>query len=89
MIYLVVDRDNNEYLFNSCPKYDRLMDKWVNINENIYYKFNNVDNGIDGAYDEPSFRPYIDKGILLPKGTIKKLTGKTLTINDEPYEFYE
>ena len=31
MIYLVVDKKDNELLFDMCPVYDKLIEMWYNI----------------------------------------------------------
>lgn len=87
MAYLVVGRNEEELLFSEKPHYDRVLDKWVVDSETLYElhppKF--TQSSLDFAFDVPvSYRHHIDSGIELPKGTIKKMLGYEISINNEP-----
>lgn len=59
---------------------------WLAVNKNkeeIIYYGKPERNNIDGFWYDFHF---IDSGIPLPKGTIKKLINKDLTWEDEPVE---
>lgn len=85
MIYLAVNRNNEELLFDSKPKYDRILDSWYTTSDNIYYKHFDNSEGIDGMFNTPIYRKYINCGVKLPTGSIFKLINKHLTFKDEPF----
>jgi len=87
MIYLVVDKDGAEKTTNSyCFKADEALDTLIDENA-TYSMYRNRCSGVwaddysDGYFNVPRF-----SGVVLPKGTIKKLIGVELTWNDEPYK---
>lgn len=87
MTYLAVDKDGIEKITNvrffkaeealnilieEEQKYEMYRDKCVNVWTDDYS---------DGYFNVPKF-----SGVILPKGTIKKLIGFELTWDDNPYK---
>lgn len=82
MIYLVVDKKDNELLFDMCPVYDKLIEMWYTIPDGVYSAFKSSEN-YEPSYTQ--YRPYINMGITLPKGSIERLIGKSLKFQDGPF----
>lgn len=68
MSYLVVDKDNTEWIWNYKPLRNKFKGCW-----------NRVQPDEDNSYN----------CVELPKGTIEKLIGWTLTWEHDPYELME
>lgn len=83
MAYLVVNKNGDERIFEECPTYHRLKEQWVNENEKEELIF--IDNYDYSAGTQWETTIEYCYGIPLPKGSIKKLIGKDLTVIDEPY----
>jgi len=81
--YLSVNKNGDERIFEECPTYHRLKEQWVveDEREELVY-IDNYDYSA-GTRWETTIDYYY--GILLPKGSIKKLIGKDLTVIDEPF----
>ena len=72
MAWLAIDKFGDEYIFRHKPEKDR-----------CYWSDEKLNMDCVGSNDEPYYR---SSEIELPKGTIKLLTGKELTWEDEPIE---
>lgn len=83
MSYLVVNKNGDERIFEECPTYHRLKEQWVNEIEKEELTF--IDNYDYSAGTQWETTIEYCYGIPLPKGSIKKLIGKDLTVIDEPY----
>lgn len=83
MAYLVVNKNGDERIFEECPTYHRLKEQWVNEIEKKELTF--IDNYDYSAGTQWETTIEYCYGIPLPKGSIKKLIGKDLTVIDEPY----
>lgn len=83
MAYLVVNKNGDERIFEECPAYHRLKEQWVNEIEKEELTF--IDNYDYSAGTQWETTIEYCYGIPLPKGSIKKLIGKDLTVIDEPY----
>lgn len=88
MAYLAVDKNGNEYIFKRKPKRIKSTNKWNDSVEKFICK-GILYPSIDG-YEYHS--TYGDLETIkqstknkLPKGSIFKLIGKTLTWENEPY----
>jgi hypothetical protein len=87
--YVCVDKDGTEKITNNEPirrqfKGKRLISVLWGYCKGNYSK-NNWNKWCEGwSTDENDFLPF--SGVILPKGTILKLTEKTLTWEDEPIE---
>ena len=81
--YLVVNKNGDERIFEGCPTYHRLKEQWVieSEREGLAY-IDNYDYSA-GTRWETTIDYYY--GVPLPKGSIKKLIGKDLTVIDEPF----
>ena len=85
--YLCIDKDGTEKITNSLPfrrqfKGKRILYVMFGLFTGNYSK-NNWNKWCDGwSNDENDFLPFT--GVILPKGTIEKILGYTLTWNDEP-----
>lgn len=85
MIYLAVNGNNEEVMFQTEPKYDEIMGKWYVKNDKIYFKHTTWDDGMDGLLEcNYNYRPYINTGIVLPRGTIERLTGVKSNFRNKP-----
>lgn len=85
MIYLAINKNNDEVMFQDEPKYDEIMGKWYVKNDKIYFKHTTWDDGIDGMLEyNCNYRPYIDTGIVLPAGTIERLTNVKTSFKNKP-----
>ena len=85
MAWLAVDKDGTEKISDS------LMIRRAGIKSAMWglckgsYSKKNRNKWCDGwSTDEKDFLPFC--GIILPKGSIKKLIGRDLTWKDEPIE---
>ena len=87
MAWLVVNRVNEELVFNECPTYDRVEDIWKipNEREELVYD-DNYDYSAGSHWETVEDADY---GVKLPKGTIKKIIGRTLSFRDNPLEIKE
>lgn len=83
MAYLVVNKNGDERIFKECPTYHRLKEQWVNEIEKEELTF--IDNYDYSAGTQWETTIEYCYGVPLPKGSIKKLIGKDLTVIDEPY----
>ena len=85
--WLCVDRDGTEKVTNSIPirrqyKRRRILSVFWGLMSGRYTK-NEWDRWCDGfSSDSGNFLPF--SGVVLPKGTIEKITGTKLTWVDEP-----
>lgn len=85
MIYLAINENNDEVMFQDEPKYDEIIGKWYVKNDKIYFKHTTWDDGIDGMLEcNYNYRPYIDTGIVLPIGTIERLTNIKTSFKNKP-----
>lgn len=85
MIYLAINKNKDEVMFQTEPKYDEIMGKWYVKHDNIFFKHTTWDEGIDGLLEcNYNYRPYINTGILLPRGTIEKLTNIKTNFKNKP-----
>lgn len=89
MAYLAVDKDGTEAVFRRKPKRVKTTNKWNDAVEKFV-----CEGGIypsnDGyeyheSYGSLQTIKQTTKSIL-PKGSIKKLIGKNMTYNDEPFK---
>lgn len=71
MAYLAVNKDGTEYIFPKKPVWDTIYWSCVKVITN------------DGGW----YTDEIDIEVELPKGTIEKLIGRSLTYEDEPFEY--
>ena len=67
MVYVAVDKDGTEVIFNDKPV------------RGI--------NNIKGNCNQWALNSVTSKYIVLPKGSIEKLIGRTLTWDDEPVKY--
>lgn len=75
MVWLVVDKNNNEFLFGS----DR-----YGIDKPIY----DEDYWVIEHYDKRAIIEYTyDYGTQLPKGSIKKLLGRDISFEESPVKY--
>ena len=87
--WVFVDKDGTEKISNSVPmrrqfKGKRIVAAMWGICTGTYSK-NNWNKWCNGwSTEKADFLPFF--GVILPKGSIEKLTGKKLTWNDEPFE---
>lgn len=72
MAFLAIDKFGDEYIFRFKPDRD-----------SCYWSDERLNKDCVGSNDTPY---YHSSEIELPKGTIKVLTGKELTWDDEPIE---
>ena len=82
MAWVAITRKGNEVLFDDQPKYNRIRDCWeedTGISEIEYIDSEDCTSGYTSS-------EYMSRGIELPKGSIKKLIGKSLNWEDEPFE---
>lgn len=81
--YLAVNKNGDERIFEECPTYHRLKEQWVieTEREELVY-IDNYDYSAGTQWETTTEYYY---GVPLPKGSIKKLTGKDLTVIDEPF----
>ena len=97
MAYLFIDKDGSEHISNEKPCRHGCME----INGEKYCTSENEDGSVEGscfidgkglvtiACDKSSLSywvSYESEPTHLPKGSIKKLIGKEMTFEDEPYE---
>lgn len=82
MAWVAVNKDNSETIFAFRPF---RTDLYKSICK-LIYKLWEPEYWSD---EDSSEYGNEDTGIILPKGSIKKLTGKDLTWNDEPIELKE
>ena len=87
--YICVDKDGTEKITNSMPlrrKFEgiRLLDIIVGFLTGNYSKNNWNKLCDEWSTDEKDCLPF--SGVILPRGTIKKIIGKELTWEDEPIE---
>lgn len=88
LLYLFVETDGKEYISNIKPF--RTHEKYADVGP-LYEKFWKIEPNqwATGLEEHECFgwnlSPIFD-GVQVPKGTIEKLTGKTLVFNDEPIE---
>lgn len=89
--YLTVNKNGDERIFEGCPTYhcaggeckNRLKEQWVieTEREGLVY-IDNYDYSAGTRWETETEYYY---GVPLPKGSIKKLIGKNLTVMDEPF----
>nr|DAF43867.1 MAG TPA: hypothetical protein [Myoviridae sp. ctNQV2] len=81
--YLAVNKNGDERIFEECPTYHRLKEQWVieTEREGLVY-IDNYDYSAGTRWETETEYYY---GVPLPKGSIKKLIGKNLTVMDEPF----
>lgn len=85
MAYLVVDKKERELIFESEPSYDKMLDFWYIINENIFYGHYVDDSGFSGGIETGRiYKPYINTGLYLPPGSIEKLIGRKMSPLEKP-----
>ena len=75
MAWVAVDKSTVECIFGNKPK--RKVGHWEDIDYIVHFVY-----GKEVACE-------IDTGLVLPKGSIKKLIGRDLTWEDEPVELKE
>ena len=88
LLYLFVETDGREYISNIKPF--RIHEKYADAGP-LYEKFwkNEPNQWATGLQEYECFGWNLGpefEGVHVPKGTIEKLTGKTLVFNDEPIE---
>lgn len=81
MAWLAVNEDGLEVIFNNQPLYCRSERCWCADDgyELDYKDFYDFSAGVER-------KPKYFYGVVLPKGTIKRLIGRELTLDDEPVE---
>lgn len=84
MAFLAVNRNGEELIFNDLPTYDRVEDTWKVLEVRSEIVYNDPYDFSTGVHEETVDDD--DYGVTLPKGTIKKIIGRTLSINDDPVE---
>lgn len=91
MVWVAVDKDGTEKIFNSIPMRRNQYRSHVFIHSLLrqlpYTK--NQRNKWAAHWSSDEADPFPEGAIVLPKGTIKKLIGKDLNWNDEPIELKE
>lgn len=80
MAYLAVDKNGTEAIFRRKPKRIKRTNKWNDAVEKFV-----CEGGWYPAYGSLQTIKQTTKSIL-PKGSIEKLIGKTLTWVDDPYK---
>lgn len=84
MAFLAVKRNGEELIFKGRPTYSRVEDTWkvLGIREELVY-----DDPCDySAGVHTQIVDNDDYSITLPKGTIEKIIGGSLTLADNPVE---
>lgn len=89
MAYLAVDKDGTEAVFRRKPKRVKTTNKWNDVVEKFVCE-GRIYPSNDGyeyheSYGSLQTIKQTTKSIL-PKGSIKKLIGKDMTYNDEPFK---
>lgn len=89
MSWLTVDKDGTEAVFRRKPKRVKTTNKWNDVVEKFVCEGRLYPNN-DGyeyhkSYGSLQTIKQTTKSIL-PKGSIKKLIGKDMTYNDEPFK---
>lgn len=89
MTWLTVDKDGTEAVFRRKPKRVKTTNKWNDVIEKFvcegrFYP-NNDGYEYHKSYGSLQTIKQTTKSIL-PKGSIKKLIGKDMTYNDEPFK---
>lgn len=84
MAFLAVNRNGEELIFNDLPTYDRVEDTWKIVETRSEIVYNDPYDFSAGMHEEDINDD--DYGVTLPNGTIKKIIGRTLSINDDPVE---
>lgn len=92
MAWLTVDKDGIEAVFRRKPKRIKTTNKWNDAIEKFVCE-GRLHTGIDGyeyqkTYGSLQTIKQTTKSIL-PRGSIEKLIGKTLTWADDPYKMEE
>lgn len=86
MAYVAVDKDGTEKISDNCLKRFNKWIVWFGVMPKITPK-NTRNKWVDTWLSYP---PYLEfQGVKLPKGSIAKLIGRTLTWDDEPVELKE
>lgn len=89
MAYLAVDKDGTEAVFRRKPKRVKTTSKWNDVVEKFVCE-GRIYPSNDGyeyheSYGSLQTIKQTTKSIL-PKGSIKKLIGKDMTYNNEPFK---
>lgn len=89
MAWLTVDKDGTEAVFRRKPKRVKTTNKWNDIVEKFVLE-GRIYPSNDGyeyheSYGSLQTIKQTTKSIL-PKGSIKKLIGRNMTYNDEPFK---
>lgn len=89
MAWLAVDKDGTEAVFRRKPKRVKTTNKWNDTVEKFVCEGrlypSNDGYEIHKSYGSLQTIKQTTKSVL-PKGSIKKLIGKTMTYNDEPFK---
>lgn len=81
MVWVVVDEDKRERIFNSIPIRSNNYDEESSILGNPFGDFNYKSKKLEWLVND-----YPGDAITLPRGSIKKLIGRELTWDDDPVE---
>lgn len=84
MAFLAVNRDGEELIFNDLPTYDRVEDTWKVLETRSEIVYNDPYDFSAGVHEETVNND--DYGVTMPKGTIDKIIGRTLSIINDPVE---
>lgn len=85
ILFLGVNPDGTEVCSNyNLFRYKTGLDRLIKMDEK-YKVFVDNEGGWCNTYSEGYYTVPKFNGVQLPKGTINKLTGKTLTWEDEPF----
>lgn len=89
MAYLAVDKDGTEAVFRRKPKRVKTTNKWNDVVEKFVCEGRIYPSNDGYEYHETYGSLQTIKQTtksILPKGSIKKLIGKDMTYNDEPFK---
>ena len=82
MAYLVIGKNNTELIFQEYPIWNREESCWMTSHEESCLRY--IDSYDYSAGTEPYNKIIPNYGVELPKGTIIKLLGYDININNEP-----
>jgi len=91
MVYLAVDKDGTELIFDTKPMRRKKLDGArlmgiVGGGTKVSYSKNDWNKWYNG-WSSDSSNALPQNGIILSKGSIEKLIGLKLTWQDEPYKY--